>query len=335
MANSAKIAVLGDGAMGTTCALLLGRRSEHEVWLWSARPANAAILREHRENLEFLPGVPIPETIRLTTDLSAASDRAALLIMAIPMVYLRDTLGRHRSVLSRRRQPAISVAKGLERETFLRPSQVICEVIGERPTCALSGPGHAEEISRGLPACLVAASPHAELAREVQERFSNERIRVYTNPDLIGVELAGAVKNIVGIAAGICDGLGFGDNAKSALLTRFLVELIAFGVAHSAVATTFYGLAGIGDMITTSISPHGRNHRVGQLLGKGRMLKDILASMHQVAEGVWTTLSVYERSRQIGLEMPITNEVYRVLYEDKDPRLAVQELMLREPASEC
>jgi glycerol-3-phosphate dehydrogenase (NAD(P)+) len=334
MANSTKIAVLGDGAMGTTCALLLAKRLDHEVWLWSARSENAAILREHRENLEFLPGVRIPETIRLTTNIEAATCDAALLVVAIPMVYLRDTLARHASVLRQRMQAIVSTVKGLELGTFRRPSEVIAELLRPRPVCALSGPGHAEEISRGLPACLVAASPDLGLARQLQERFGNERLRIYTNPDIIGVELGGAVKNIVGIAAGICDGLGFGDNAKSALLTRFLVELVQFGVAHGAEAQTFYGLAGIGDMITTSISPHGRNHRVGQLLGKGRRLPDILSHMHQVAEGVWTTRSVYDRARQIGVEMPIVNEVYRVLYEDKDPRVAVQELMLREPTSE-
>jgi glycerol-3-phosphate dehydrogenase (NAD(P)+) len=185
-----------------------------------------------------------------------------------------------------------------------------------------------------LPASLVAASDDADLACWVQAVFSNERFRVYTNADLVGVELTGALKNVIGLAAGINDGLGFGDNAKAALLTRALVEITRFGVAHGADRQTFFGLAGIGDLITTCISPHGRNRRVGELLGRGQKLTDILAGMAQVAEGVYTTKSVYAKAAQLGLDLPITTEVYRVLYEDKDPRRAVQDLMLREPKSE-
>jgi glycerol-3-phosphate dehydrogenase (NAD(P)+) len=334
MAGSTKIAVLGDGGMGTTCALLLARNAAHEVWLWSARPENARVLVEHRENLRYLPGVAIPPCIQLTTDIRTACRRADWLVFAIPVIYLRETLKRIAVELRLNPAPAVSTAKGLEVGTFRRPSEIALEIGGERPICALSGPGHAEEISRGMPACLVAASSDIELARSVQSLFMNESFRVYTNTDIVGVELAGAVKNIVGIAAGICDGLGFGDNAKSALLTRFLVEFVRFGVAHGAQPQTFYGLAGIGDMITTSISPHGRNRRVGELLGKGLKLSQILEKMDQVAEGIWTTRSVYQRAQQLGLEMPIVAEVYRVLYEDKNPRQAVQDLMLREPAEE-
>jgi len=331
---TAKLAVLGDGAMGTTCALLLARRREHHVTLWSAREENARILREQRENVRLLPGVKIPAAIELTTDIRQATSDAQLLVMAIPSVYLRATLTRVADALRKAPQPAVSVAKGLEIDTFLRPTEIIAQILGDRPVAALSGPSHAEEISRGLPATVVAASADAEFARQVQELFSSDRFRVYTNTDLVGVELAGALKNIIGIAAGISDGLGFGDNTKSALLTRSLVELVRFGLAHGAEMHTFFGLAGIGDLITTSISPHGRNRRVGELLGKGQKLTDILAGMSQVAEGVWTTRSVYAKSRKMGLEMPITSEVYRVLYEDKPPLAAVQDLMLREPKGE-
>ena len=199
---------------------------------------------------------------------------------------------------------------------------------------ALSGPSHAEEVSRGLPTSVVVASNDQELAKWVQERLRGERFRVYTNTDLVGVELGGALKNVIGIAAGISDGLGFGDNTKSALLTRGLAEMARFGVALGADERTFFGLAGIGDLITTCISRHGRNRHVGERLGKGEKLKDILASMKMVAEGVWTTKSVHDEAQQLGIDMPITAEIYRVLYEDKDPRQAVTDLMLREPKGE-
>ena len=320
--------------MGTACALLLAQPPDRQVCLWSAFPENVALLREKRENVRFLPGVPIPESIALTADIDEAARGADLLVLAIPTVYLRDTLTRIAPALRGRAQPAVSVAKGLEIATFRRPTEIAREVLGERPLAALSGPSHAEEISRGLPASVVAASADLAFARWVQSLFSTERFRVYTNPDLLGVELAGALKNVIGIAAGISDGLGFGDNAKSALLTRALVELVRFGVAHGAQRATFFGLAGIGDLITTCISPHGRNRRVGELLGRGQKLRDILASMPQVAEGVYTARSVYARAAALGLDLPIMTEVYRVLYEDKDPLTAVQDLMLREPKGE-
>ena len=193
----------------------------------------------------------------------------------------------------------------------------------------LSGPSHAEEVSRGLPTSVVAASDDLELARWVQQHFSTDRFRVYTNLDVIGVELAGALKNVIGIAAGISDGLGFGDNAKSALLTRGLVEMARFGVALGAEPQTFFGLAGLGDLITTCVSPHGRNRHVGERLARGERLADILAGMKMVAEGVYTARSVHERATRMGIAMPITAEVYRVLYEDKDPRAAVNDLMVR------
>ena len=198
----------------------------------------------------------------------------------------------------------------------------------------LSGPSHAEEVSRGLPTTVVAASDDLDLARWVQQHFATERFRVYTNLDVIGVELAGALKNIIGIASGISDGLDFGDNSKAALLTRGLVEMARFGVALGAEHTTFFGLAGLGDLITTCVSRHGRNHLVGLRLARGEKLRDILSRMQMVAEGVYTTRSVHDQAARMGIDMPITGEVYRVLYEDKDPLAAVNDLMVREPKSE-
>lgn len=330
---STQFAVLGDGAWGTAIALLLAQSPNHRVTLWSAREENFRILREHRENRRLLPGVPIPPAVQLTTDIGEATTNADLWITAIPTIYLRTTLAPVAPRLVRA-TPVLSLTKGLENGTFLRPTEIIEQVLGPRPVAVLSGPSHAEEVSRGLPATLVVASEEPDLARSVQQRFSTDRFRVYTSEDVTGVELGGALKNIIGIAAGISDGLGFGDNAKAALLTRGVVEMARFGVALGAEHTTFFGLAGIGDLITTCISRHGRNRYVGERLGQGEKLSAILAGMTMVAEGVYTSRSVYDKAARMGIVMPITAEVYRVLYEDKEPRQAVTDLMLRAPKGE-
>jgi glycerol-3-phosphate dehydrogenase (NAD(P)+) len=327
-------AILGAGAWGTAVALVLAQKPHHRVTLWSARPETARELQERRENVRLLPGVPIPETITLTGDVRRAAADADLLVTAIPTVHLRPTLLRIAPALTVPR-PVLSLTKGLEIDTFLRPSEIVRQVLGEREVAVLSGPSHAEEVSRGLPASLVVAGRDLDLLAGVQKEFSTDRFRVYTTLDVVGVELAGALKNIIGIAAGIGQGLGFGDNARSALLTRGLVEMARFGVALGAESKeTFYGLAGVGDLITTCMSPHGRNRFVGERLAKGEKLADLLKGMNMVAEGVTTTRSVHEKAQQMGIPMPITSEVYRVLYEGKDPRQAVNDLMLREPKRE-
>lgn len=328
-----KFAVLGDGAWGTAVALLLAQRPEHRVRIWSARETNGRLLREKRENVRLLPGVPIPESIVLTTDIKTALDGIDLAIAAIPTVYLRQTIERFAGRLPDN-LPILSLAKGMEQKKFQRPTQLLHEVLGTTRLAALSGPSHAEEVSRGKPTSVVVASNDDELALDVQKALNSDRFRVYVNPDVVGVELAGALKNVIGVAAGICDGLGFGDNAKSALLTRALVEMTRFGVASGGDPATFAGLAGLGDLITTCVSPHGRNRRVGERLGRGEKLADILASMAQVAEGVYTARSVHLRAATMGIETPIMSEVYRVLYEDKPPLAAVQDLMIRQPKKE-
>jgi glycerol-3-phosphate dehydrogenase (NAD(P)+) len=328
-----KIAILGDGAWGTALALLLTRREDHEVVLWSARPENARILREHRENRRLLPGVFIPSSVQLTEDAALAVSGAELVVSAIPTVYLRATLARLVNVVSPSAR-VLSLSKGVENETFRRPTEILHELLSTTHLAVLSGPSHAEEVSRGLPTSVVVASRDRDLAHWVQEHFNTATFRVYTSPDLIGVELGGALKNIIGLAAGIGDGLNLGDNSKAALLTRGLVEMIRFGVALGAEAKTFAGLAGLGDLITTCMSRHGRNRHVGERLGRGEKPSAILASMSMVAEGVATTRSVYQRACQLEVEMPITQEVYRVLYEDKDAQAAVADLMLREPRGE-
>jgi glycerol-3-phosphate dehydrogenase (NAD(P)+) len=326
-------AVLGDGGWGTAVALLLAQNPTHRVRLWSARADNGRLLQERRENLQFLPGVPIPPSVLLTLDAAEAVEAADLWIAAIPTIYLRDTVGRLRRQV-RPGPPVLSLAKGIEVHTFRRPTEILTEVLGVRDVAVLSGPSHAEEVARGLPASVVAASRDEALAHRIQEWFSTERFRVYTNRDPLGVELGGALKNIMGIAAGICEGLGLGDNARSALLTRGLAEMTRFGVTLGAEPATFAGLAGLGDLITTCISPHGRNRRVGEQLAKGRSWAEIQSGMEMVAEGVYTARSVHERAQAMGVEMPITAEVFRVLYEGKDPRVAVGDLMLRAPRAE-
>jgi glycerol-3-phosphate dehydrogenase (NAD(P)+) len=328
-----QFAILGDGAWGTAVALVLAQNPNHRVALWSAREENGRILQQQRENARLLPGVRIPESIFLTMDLGAAIANADLWIVAIPTVYLRPTLQPVAAEL-RLDRPVLSLAKGIENSTFLRPTEIIRQVLGPRQVAVLSGPSHAEEVSRGLPTTVVVAGDDWPLISWIQQSFNTDRFRVYTNQDLLGVELAGALKNIVGIAAGISDGLGFGDNAKSALLTRAVVEMSKFGVALGAEPRTFFGLAGLGDLVTTCISRFGRNRHVGERLAKGEKLPAILASMRMVAEGVFTTRSVHERAVHMGIDMPITSEVYRVLYEDKDPLTAVNHLMLREPKLE-
>jgi glycerol-3-phosphate dehydrogenase (NAD(P)+) len=326
-------AILGAGAWGTAISLVLAQDPEHRVSLWSARPEHAALLHARRENVRLLPGVPIPPSVCLTTDVAEAAAGADLLIAAVPTVHLRATLARVAAQLPRGR-PVLSLAKGLENETFLRPTELLRQVLGAPRVAVLSGPSHAEEVGRGLPTTVVVASPDLDLARWIQQAFSTERFRVYTNLDVIGVELAGALKNVIGIAAGISDGLGLGDNAKAALLTRGLVEIARFGVALGAEVQTFWGLAGMGDLITTCMSRHGRNRHVGERLARGEPLAAILADMTMVAEGVYTARSVHAKAARMGLAMPITDEVYQVLYERKDPRAAVDDLMLREPKSE-
>jgi glycerol-3-phosphate dehydrogenase (NAD(P)+) len=310
----------------------LARDPGRRVTLWSAREENGRLLRERRENVRLLPGVSIPPSIHLTTDPATAVAGAGLWVVAVPTVYLRTTLARFTGLSGR--ASVLSLTKGFEIDTSLRPSEVVSQVLDVSPVAVLSGPSHAEEVSRGLPASVVVACLDMELASTVQHTLRNERFRVYTNPDVIGVELAGALKNVMGIAAGICEGLGLGDNARAALLTRGLAEMTRFGVALGAEPATFAGLAGVGDLIATCISLHGRNRRVGLQLAAGQRWEAIRAGMAMVAEGAFTARSVHERARQAGLDMPITAEVYRVLYEDKDPRAAVTDLMLRSPKGE-
>lgn len=328
-----KIAILGSGAMATACALLLAERADQQVAIWARSREYADQIQADRENRRLLPGVSLPASISVTSDLEQALDQAEFIVAAVPTQFLRSALEHAKPHLKRTR-PVVSVVKGIENATFQRPSEIIQDVLGNRGVVALSGPSHAEEIGRRLPATVVAASGDLGLARQVQRMFNTQRFRVYTNLDLIGVELAGALKNVIAIAAGISDGLGYGDNAKSALMTRGLVEMTRFGLRFGAEAATYSGLAGMGDLITTCVSPYGRNRRVGERLGIGETLPQILGAMEAVAEGVATSRSVFEISEQEGIETPIMAEVYRVLFEGKSPTDATNSLMLRPLRSE-
>ena len=327
----ANFAVLGSGGWGTAIAVLLAGKPGHSVTLWSARAETAIELQTRRENVRQLRGVAIPPSVRITADPNALGN-AETWIVAIPTAYLRETLARVRPAVSSN-LAAISFTKGIETDTFQRPSEIIRDVLGIERVAVLSGPNHAEEIARRLPASAVVASADGLLAATCQEHFGTDRFRIYTNADAVGVELAGALKNVIGIAAGMCEGLGLGDNAKAALLTRGLVEMSRFGVAHGADPVTFAGLAGMGDLIATCFSPHGRNRRVGERLARGESFADVTAGP-QVAEGINTARSAYRKSQTLGVDVPIMAGVYRVLYEGQSPATAVQELLGRQQKEE-
>jgi len=326
------IAILGDGGCGTSLALLLDGKGHH-VRLWGAFPDYIARLRRSRVNSKYLPGVRLKRSIELTASLPEAVAGADVIVMAVPIRYFTPVAKRLAKCYSGR-TPVLSATKGIAERSLKRPSQILRDVLGDAPIAVLSGPMHAEEIARGRPTIVALASRNRRLAGRLQEVFVTPTFRVYTNTDVAGVELGGALKNVIGIAAGMCDGLGLGDNAKSALLTRGLAEIRRLAVRMGARAETFAGLSGIGDLLTTSISPHGRNRRAGEQIGRGRSLREVLASTEMTIEGVWTCKAVHSLARRYGIEMPISEQVYQILFRRKDPRRAVIALMTRLPRSE-
>ncbi|MBI5369032.1 MAG: NAD(P)-dependent glycerol-3-phosphate dehydrogenase [Planctomycetes bacterium] len=327
------VLVLGAGGWGTCLAVHLHRKGL-DTRLWGHRPEYVDWLRRYRENTRYLPGVSIPEGIEICAELKPALAGIDYLVMAVPTQVCRSVLI-HLVEHVHEGLAVVSVSKGIENETLLRPSDIIKDVLGKVRVAVLSGPSHAEEVARQLPTSLVAASKDDDLARQVQHLFSADSLRVYTNPDMVGVELGGAVKNVIAVAAGICDGLGLGDNAKASLLARGMIEIARLGVALGAKKSTFSGLSGFGDLVTTCVSGFGRNREVGMKIAKGQKLSEILAGTEKVAEGVWTTRSVRTLARKHNVDAPINLEVYRVLFEDKDPAQAVRDLMLRAPKSEA
>lgn len=332
-AKRLRIAILGCGGWGTALAILLDRNG-HGATIWGVEPDYVRSMRGTRLNPRYLPGVEIPASVALSCDMADCVPVSEVIVMATPTVYLRSVCERVAGHL-REDHLIVNVAKGIEEGTHLLGSQVISDVCGEGLGLAgLYGPSHAEEVARQLPATVVATSRDPELARRVQEMFMCRTFRVYTNADVTGVELGAALKNVIAIAAGMCDGLGFGDNAKSALLTRGLAEITRLGVAMGARAETFAGLSGLGDLITTCVSPYGRNRSVGMRIGQGEAPQQIVRSMDQVAEGVRTTRSACALADRYGVEMPISRAVHAVLFEAKAPLAAAMELMERAPRPE-
>ena len=325
--------VIGDGGWGTALALLLVRRGI-ETTLWSHAREYSEELAATRVNSRFLPGIALPAALRFTADAYSACDEVDVAVSVVPTQFLRGVAERFEDALPGN-VPIVSATKGLEIETLHRPSEILLEVLGRRPICVLSGPSHAEEVARLKPASVVAASEDGELARWVQEAFNSENFRVYSSSDPIGVELGGALKNVIALAAGIGDGLELGDNAKAALVTRGMVELARVGTSRGARLETFFGLAGIGDLVTTCCSQHSRNRALGEAIGRGESLEAILARVKTVAEGVWTTKALFGPESELAdVSMPIAAEVHAVLFERKDPRDAVADLMRRDPAPE-
>lgn len=322
------IAVMGGGAMGTACASVFAGNLGHRVRLWVRNQIFAAHIRETRENSRLLPGVRIPDAVEVSADPDVVLRDATITVMCIPTKDIRSACEMiSTSVPSTTLM--VSAAKGIEVDTLIRPSQILQEMLGSLPVVAFGGPCHAEELARGRPTSVVAAGDNLSDAERVRDVFSCETLRVYSSEDITGVEMGGALKNVIAIAAGICDGLRLGDNARAALITRGLAEMARFCRTMSISPETLYGLAGIGDLIATCGSQHSRNRYVGDLLGQGRSLKEIENSMSAVAEGVFTARSVRSLSEKHQIEMPIVREVCHVLFDGRSPRDATDVLMQR------
>ncbi len=326
------VSIIGDGGWGTALGLVL-HRNGHKVTLWGPFPDYLDEVRRTGENRKFLPGVKLPPELAWTADRAQAVAGAEVIVAAVPSRFYRQVLASFAPLIQG--QPAIvSVSKGLDKESHRRLTEVAEEVLGRRPVAALSGPSHAEEVARGIPTAVAIACTDHGVADLLQQVFNNPTFRVYTTDDVTGVELGGALKNVIAVAAGISDGIGFGDNSKAALITRGLAEMTRLGVARGAHPETFAGLSGIGDLIVTCASKLSRNRGVGERLGRGEKLDAILGGMEQVAEGIWTCRAALDLARELGVEVPITEQVVAVVHDGVDPRAAVQVLMARDPKRE-
>lgn len=322
----ADIAVLGAGAFGTALAVLAAEEG-NQVMLWASSAASLEAIARDGENKKRLPGVPVPSSVRLILELEKVSD-ADLVLLAVPSFAVRETARKLRPYFVPERQTVVSVAKGLEAGTLKRFSQVIEEELSVSPVI-LSGPSHAEEIAVKVPTTVVAASQRRADAERVQELLMSPTLRIYVNDDVIGVELGGALKNVIALAVGACDGLGLGDNARAALMTRGITEIARLGIAMGAKSETFAGLSGIGDLIVTCTSRHSRNRRAGILIGQGCSAGEAVEKVGSTVEGYFAADAAYQLAQRLGVEMPIIRQVHQVLHEGKTPRQAISDLMER------
>ncbi len=326
------ISVIGAGSMGTAVSILLAGNG-HNVMMWSKFKDEVDMINTLREQKDKLPGAMVPANVKCTADLEEAAAFSDILVMVIPSQTIRENAKELASII---KQPKLisCFSKGLEKGTGYRMSEVIQQELPNVTMIAMSGPCHAEELSRGIPTAYVAASENRQAAERIQDIFMSTRFRVYTNPDITGVELGGSVKNVIALCAGISDGLGYGDNTKAALMTRGITEISRLGRAMGAKMQTFSGLAGIGDLIVTCTSMHSRNRRAGILIGQGRTVQQALDEVKMVVEGYFTTEPVYKLSRKLGVSMPITEEAYEILFNGKSPEQAVNDLMGRNKTHE-
>ena len=332
MIRLAKVSVMGTGSWGTALAILL-HNNGHEVILWSAHEAKAEELAKKREDASKLPGIKIPEGILITGDEKKALAEPDAVVFASPSAYMRN-ISKRLAPCIRAGQIIVNVAKGVEEKTLMPVCDIIKQEIPQAEVCVLSGPSHAEEVSRGLPTTCVVSAPRKETAEYLQGLFMSPVFRVYTTPDMLGVELGGALKNVIALAAGTADGLGYGDNTKAALITRGIAEMARLGVKMGAKAETFAGLSGIGDLIVTCASVHSRNRRAGYLMGKGYTMQQAMDEVQMVVEGVYSAKAAKALAEKYGVEMPIIMEVNKLLFEDKPASEAVKDLMQRDRQGE-
>ena len=330
--NIKRTAIIGAGGWGTALAILWSKRG-NEITLWGHDPARTDQVRVQRENVNYLPGVKLPDSISVTSDLKDCAT-ADLVVFVTPSTALRSVANQLRSILSRSDVVLLSGTKGIEHGTGLRMSEVLSEVFPNNPVAVISGPNLAVEVVRDLPTATVLGCAIPECVEQLQRHLGSERFRIYSSAETIGIELGGALKNVFAIPAGVSDGFGLGDNSKAALVTRSLAELLRLGTAMGGNSRTFYGLSGAGDLIATCFSQHSRNRRVGERLGKGEKLDQIVSSMHTVAEGIPTSKSAFECARKLKVETPIIDQIYSVLYEGKPPDQAMQELLGRDQKAE-
>jgi glycerol-3-phosphate dehydrogenase (NAD(P)+) len=320
-----EIVVIGAGGWGTAIAKLLAKR--HEVNLWVRNRSLASEIEKKRENRKYLPGIKLPSNLEVFTDLERIN-QGEVLLMAVPSFAMREVACRISKILSSRKA-IVNLAKGIEQKSFKTMSEVLREELGVDEIFTLSGPSHAEEVGRNFPTTVVIAGQNIKLGKRLQAALTTDRFRVYLNTDIKGVEYAGALKNVIALATGISDGLGYGDNARGALISRGLAEIVRLGMALGGRKETFFGLAGLGDLVATCTSTLSRNRLVGFHLGGGKKLKDILAEMDMVAEGIYTVKAAYDLARRLKIDVPITKAVYEILYREADPLDKLKELMAR------